>query len=794
MNIIIDINKAAELSYMSYRGQGMISCNGSSRLLLDYKANHPKNYWQILEYLFGEKGLKFTHFKLEMGSDANTSSGTEPCVKRYENEKANVRRGAGFHLAADVKKINPDVTLDMLWWSEPRWVTDAENVYAARYKWYKDTLDAAYEIYGLKFDFVSANRNERDIDENWIIFLSKALKAEKNSMYDFSKIKIVAADECGTWNISKAMLNNKELLDAIDVVGSHYTSYADEDTKLLAEKYGKEIWFSEGSAPVNYSEFSYRFDEGNSGLSGINGVLDVANRMITMVSQGYMTMYEFQPAVAAYYDGVNYCQKQLINANTPWNGYFTLESGFYMDLHFSQFISKGWKFIPSACHADGKPGGDGHAIVDAKYSFLTACGRDGNISVIITNTTAEPIQYNITINNNKTEKNRLYIWETRGPENGQNFNENYFRKIGTALTKDGSISITAKPYSIITVSTVNVPEIDYANPDAEKNTIMQLPYYEKFAYDKKFLFERGSAPLYTTDQGGAFEIVEKFGEKVLMQKVTLETKADEWGETPLPTTAFGDDRWYNYSVSADVLIPSDNIESDSESFAGIGLRYIFEEDSVGGYALRLLSGGKWTFLVCGEKEITTGYIDNFESSKWHNIKISALYNEIKVYVDNVLRHEFNAEKIGHGAGRAALYSSYDNCCFKNICIEPSESGSYIKAVDDTNKDITYAGPGWEHFTSCSYRNFKRTLSKGKAGDSAEIVFFGTGIILTGVQEKKSSINIEIDAERIFKGYDVPIIGYRRSFYVIGNLPYGNHILKIFINSGELAIDSAQIIQ
>ena len=52
-----------------------------------------------------------------------------------------------------------------------------------------------------------------------------------------------------------------------------------------------------------YSEGAWRFDEGNSGLTGINGALDIANRYISMYPQGGMTLCQFQPVVAAYYDG-----------------------------------------------------------------------------------------------------------------------------------------------------------------------------------------------------------------------------------------------------------------------------------------------------------------------------------------------------------------------------------------------------------------------------------------------------------------------------------------------------------
>ena len=55
-----------------------------------------------------------------MGSDINSSSGTESCIMRYPDEIPDPRRGAGFMLCRDAKQINPELTLDMLWWGEPR--------------------------------------------------------------------------------------------------------------------------------------------------------------------------------------------------------------------------------------------------------------------------------------------------------------------------------------------------------------------------------------------------------------------------------------------------------------------------------------------------------------------------------------------------------------------------------------------------------------------------------------------------------------------------------------------------
>lgn len=93
------------------------------------------------------------------------------------------------------------------------------------------------------FDYVSANQNERAVDTDWIIYLSKALKSEKDCTYDYSEIKIVAADECGTWGISRLMMKNKELCDAVDVIGSHYTSFADDTTKSLRRNTARNYGF-----------------------------------------------------------------------------------------------------------------------------------------------------------------------------------------------------------------------------------------------------------------------------------------------------------------------------------------------------------------------------------------------------------------------------------------------------------------------------------------------------------------------------------------------------------------------
>ena len=796
--ILIDGKTLNKKENMRYRGAGMVSANNSSRLLLDYKWENPVAYHEILEYIFGEEGVGVNHLKLEMGSDINSSSGTEPAVMRNANERADVTRGAGFQLAADAKRINPDLTLDMLWWSEPKWITDSDDVYDARYRWYKETLASAYETYGLKFDYVSAVRNERAADYEWIKYLSKRLKSEKDCPYDYSRIKIVGGEEVCTWGFADRMLEDEELMSAVDVVGSHYTSSSTEAAKKLAEKYGKELWHSEASSPMNYAQGTYRFDGNNSGISGINGGLDIANRIIGMYPNGGMTLCEYQPVVSAYYDGVTYCQKQLILADCPWSGYYMLDSGFFISLHFSQFIKKGWAFVDSACYSDGKPGGDGHAIVDAVFSYMTTADTEsGDYSTIIANNTNEAIEYTFRISGLKKAYSTVSMWETRGPDGGS-YDENYFRKIREITPKEDkegyTYSISVKPYSVVTVSTVTLKERDYINKKHSERALLPLPYSDDFEYSgypENYLSSRGYAPRYTTDQGGAFEVGRRKEGNRLVQQITAAEKANEWGWTPEPVTCFGDDRWYNYSISVNVML--EKSDKPDENYAGAGLRYTLACNGASGYWLKLYEDGSWR-LMANDAEKVKGKFESFEPYIPHNLKIMAENNVITAYVDGIEITEYiiKSEPL-IGAGRGALYCSYNRNSFSNLLLEPVKGAeACIARYDDTDPCFNYEGD-WEHNTMSSFRNYKRTISTGREGAVLYVSFYGTGFGLFGETEGEGTISAEIDGGEA-REYSFCKTGSREISCYFSGLENRSHTAKITVIKGTYSVDGMEVIQ
>lgn len=787
----VDGDKALSDESKLYDGLGMVSANNSSRLLLDYKAEQPEIYQKLLEYMFGEDGMGISLIKVEMGADVDSSSGTEPAVMRSEDESADVTRGAGYQLAADALKINPDLKVDLLYWGLPAWVANAEDSYEALYKWYKSTIDAMYDTYGVKVTHVTVNQNERSIDYEWVKYFSKRLKAETDERYDYDSIKIVCGEAVGTWGIAGKMLEDEELMNAVDVVTSHYTSWTNDNVKALQNDYGKEVWFSEGSSPMSYSEATYNYDGTGSGMSDINGMLDIATRITQAMAEG-MTMYEFQPVISAYYSGVTYFPKQLITANEPWSGAYSLDAGFYMCLHFSQFIGADWQYIDGARFGDGTAGGDGHAIVDSNYNYITLVDENKeNCSIVLVNNSAETIEYDIELANLPCAENNFYVWETRGPDS-DDYYENFFKKLGYITAENGTLKVVVKPYSLMTVSTVEAQVNTYEEKDSE---VLSLPYSDDFEYDADYLSSRGNAPAYTTDQGGAFEVADKDGNNVLMQIITNDIKPQDWGSTSLPITNLGDDRWANYSVSADVGFQQ-GVAEDENVFVGVGARYNLADNNQSGYWLKLWRDGKCE-IIKNNTSVAETQIKGFDSAQIHNIKITVYNNTIEGTVDgeNAVTYEDTAQPVI--SGRAALYSTYHNNFFDDLLVEAVEGyDTFITRIDDLDAEMSYSAgsnveseEGWYHNTMSSYKNYNRTCSDGHEGDTVEFTFSGSAFAVIG-QTSSAVITVEIDGEAIDEEIECTG-GARQAAYYKNGLEKGEHSVKITVISGTLQIDAVE---
>lgn len=151
-----------------------------------------------------------------------------------------------------------------------------------------------------------------------------------------------------------------------------------------------------------------------------------------------------------------------------------------------------------------------------------------------------------------------------------------------------------------------------------------------------------------------------------------------------------------------------------------------------------------------------------------------------------------------GAGRAALYSSYNQNCFDNFIAAPldgSRTDTYVNRFDNTDQCVSYSGD-WSHITMSGYSEYRRTISTGSENADVTIEFDGTGFAVTG---RNTAINgdiaiaVEIDGEKIEDAYKVGVVGARKIAYCKHNLEKGKHTAKITVVSGKFSIDGIEVV-
>ncbi|TDO51406.1 glycosyl hydrolase family 59 [Kribbella sp. VKM Ac-2527] len=581
---------AAGNPFNEFGGFGSVSCNNTSRLLLDYREEHPDVYWKLLNLMFNQRtGAGLSHLKVELGADVNTSSGAEPASKRSADEPANVLRGAGFRMIADAKKINPHLSVEALRWAEPSWTG---NRWEDRYRWYKETIDAAYDTYGVKFDYLSPSQNEvhsnyMSSELAWTVYVAKRLEQDAkagDARYDYAKIKIVALDSYRNGErVSDHILNSPEALEQVDAIGIHYTIGGGPNLTRLNKDHGMEVIYSEGVAPMIDPQYRITAEPARGGVGGAVSAVDIADRFINSYrwsgsgeNPAHMTSFLFQPAVSALYEGSSYSPKHLIRASDPWSGYYEGGVGIVLVRHFMQFIGKGWEYIEGASYGDG-PFADGGTAVDASTrTYLTlrepalparasvpeaSAGRPTDFAQVHANNTAAPRYFEVKVADLGTDSDTpLHLWRTKGPDSaGQPVDANWFQHLGyitpdrTERGADGTrysvYRVEVQPYSILSLTTrergVHQSAAPYAPGDyaaTAEDAPLELPYSDDFEYagyptedvngvKMSYLERRGRTPRYTADQNGAFEVIgtdDTAHRNVLQQKIHAGNRGYTW--------------------------------------------------------------------------------------------------------------------------------------------------------------------------------------------------------------------------------------------------------------------------
>lgn len=832
-----DVEKAAEnINGLTYKGFGLLNGNSTSNLLLDYKYEHPEKYNEMMQYLFGGEYPLFTHIKMEMGNDGNNSTGAEACTMRYEDEEADASRSPGFVMAADAKKINPNVKISILRWEVPKWVA-AKNAnsakltagegYEAVYKWYKETIFDAYEKYGYMVDFVDPDKNEtQHPDTAFIKWFSERVKNEKEfpsyigveAQEAYNNIRIIASDENKTLEIVPAMRKDSALYEAVDIIGFHYRTNATDDYVAMADVDDKEVWYSEGCATIGYSELQENKTSSYSGsgynhdpeygvgtIGGYQGPLALVDSLITAFASSRRTHYMFQPAIGSFYEGIEYGHKELLSARDPWSGYIHYDPALYMLEHYAKFAKMGWedsepdtndiwRVITNATGAAFAGTDKEHmtAGIDGNAGYMTLASPDKkDFSVVIVNNTRNPKTFKIAEEDMDLSTDTLNLWVTE--------TDSYLRNGGTIEKESDGWYLTAPAYSISTATTLGTePERapadgihneDRAVLDTDQTgkangvTNDNVLYADNFEYQEEpanYLKERGNEPRYMLDAHGAW-VVENG-----RLKHELASSVAQWNGGD-PSTIVGDFRWMDYMASVDVEIPG----GSGSTWARLGVRSQTGMNWNGsGYSLELSGSGAWKLYRIGTV-VKEGAVRANADGRYH-VRVAAFGDTIRVIIDNATVASYK-DSIPMLAGRVKLSSNWNQVYFDNLLVERLDGGIpyALSMVDGQDDSVSYEG-GWTIANpgGGSADDWYRTMSVSKGTDARlRFPIKGSGFAILGTNDGSAKLDVYVDGT--LKETDAGTLASpaRGETYSLTDLPFGDHEIEVVVKSGTLKVDA-----
>lgn len=852
---------------LTFKGFGLLSGNSTSDLLMDYKAENPEAYARLMQYLFGGEYPIMNHVKLEMGNDCNNSTGPESATKRSREEAANVSRNPGWQLAADAKKINPDVKVSILRWNQPAWVKTDEDIYT----WYKETILNAYETYGFMVDYINPNINERwrgktDVTftkkfADWIAAETKQTIPDDTARGLFQKIKLIVSDEAGTVSsaVAEQLKADEDFFDAVSVVGYHYSPYDDANGGMtwLAEQMDKEVWNSEAQATFSNSAFRPSNNMkspsvAGTGIGGAGSCLEMGNTFIKGFVKSRRSHVIYQPAIGSFYEGGQYSFKELVSARDPWSGWMHYDAGLLVLAHLSKFAKTGWeneqntagiwRAIPEASKStasgtnpvNGRNGGENHMT-------LASPAKD-HFSTVIVNDSEYEMQYDVAVKNmNVDDKNGLYVWETSAADESSPFNENYMKYSGSVpANEDGTFAVTVKPYSIVTVTTLDVsgseehtaplpvegerPVLDTDGTGSVRDVSDPVLYADNFDYNGKtvpvldgkggftgetedYITSRGgdtgAMARYTHTINGAFEAYKtESGNYVLRQQLDK----DEYGvggawNAGDPVAAIGDFRWLNYTAAVDVCFEGEtNSPYGAVSIRQTGASHKIEESA--GYTLKVFASGEWE-MYRKSQVVLSGKLeegDHFQSGsgKWNRIALEGDEQVIRAYINDTLVGTYEDES-PITAGRIALGSAYTFTQFDNLTVTKIEGRVpyYAELLDnmetydltpERNDKLLY-NDQWSHQNGQGMYVYARSMSTSTGpGATLSYTFSGTGLEILAGTKKTATLLVTVDGEVVSEDAVTQTADDMNMIYSLRGLDYGTHAVTLEVIDGVLSVD------
>ncbi|KAJ7415643.1 Galactocerebrosidase [Pitangus sulphuratus] len=628
-----------------FDGIGAVSGGGAtSRLLVNYQEPYRS---QILDYLFKPNfGASLHILKVEIGGDGQSTDGTEPSHMHYENDE-NYFRGYEWWLMKEAKKRNPNIKLIGLPWTFPRWIGKGEN-------WPYDYPDVtAYYI----VSWILGAKQYHDLDIDYIgiwnerAFNSKYIKVLRHSLdrLGLRNIGIIAAD--GDWNISKEMIVDPYLNDAIEVVGAHYPGTKTVQNAILTEK---KLWSSE-----DYSTFN---DEVGAGCW--------ARILNQNYVNGNMTSTIAWNLVASYYEDLPFGRCGLMTAQEPWSGHYKVEAPIWITAHTTQFTQPGWSYLQVDGHLEG--GG----------SFVALTDGLGNLTIIIEtmthnhsqcirpplpNFSVTPQRATFYLKGSFFMVETLQVWHSRlGFESG---NSSLFQRLHPVKVWRGRFSLDLDVDEVYTLTTLKT---------GHKCIYPQPPPPHPFPSNYKDDFNIRNPPFSEApnfaDQTGVFEYfinASDPGDHVFTLRQVVVQRPITWvSDADQTISIIGNFQWVNLTVTCDIYI-----EKQRDGGVFIAGRV----DNGGIYVRRTKGVFFWVFAdgtyrvtrdLAGEEILMKG-LSGVRDNAWHTLTLNIQGNSASGLLNGYpLWENVTVSKPSHGW--AALGTrSFEFAQFDNFHVEAS---------------------------------------------------------------------------------------------------------------------------
>lgn len=812
------------------KGFGLLSCNNTSRLLMDYKWEHPQVYQQVLQHLFGGQHPLMRMLKVELGSDSNTSCGTEPAPQRAADEPANVARGMGFQLIADAKKIQPDLKTCMLRWAEPGFLRPSwrqvksddpdekvpTEAFEAMYQYYKQTVIEAWQAYGYLFDYIDPDRNEtKHPMYRYLKWFANRLKTDQADfpegfpVADYHAIKLITSDQNYGTDMGTALLNDPELQAVIPAVGYHYNTDDGPDKPFtkIADQLHKEVWYSEGIAPVTFGTLRTQ-DTTGIGIGGPMSALDVANRLVKSYARSRRSLYIFQPAIGGLYPGAKYPGKQLLEMDTPWSGYFQQDTvALAVMHHFTDFAvtgwrdqtaAKNWRYVPSATVSEVAGTENLTQAFGAASAMTLVAPDEADYTVVLINDTSAPQTYQIAVKNLAAATKPLHVWQTWADKAGKIHDR---EKTTTLTPVNGNVTVTIEPRAIISATTADFqPQALLPNPDVKPDQPLQqdpenhVLFHDDYTYadmPADYLTRRGGTPKYTTDMDGAFEVVEQDGKRGLQQKITEQSRALAWETQTDPNFTVGDIRWLNYAAALKFTFDTTTRQNTvSANYIGLGVRSVddFEGSLFSApYVATLTIGGKLRFYVRGVLAATLD-VPVFDAKVSHELIVEATDRHVTVQVDGQTYVTYDDPSDQPGlAGQVKVGTGYFKTVIQALTVTSTSAPAVLgHRRDDLDASLTFSNDQWERLAARFPHAWERSQSIGEKGATVDFDVEGTGFVLFGMQAHASRLQLAVDG-RIQEVVPLTALA-KQPNTVVTDLAAGPHHVKVTVIDGSYTFD------